>query len=311
MKDEYLWVEKYRPHTIDDCILPPRMKNILKQYVIQSNLPNLLLTGRAGVGKTTVARALLEELGYDYIVINSSLAGNIDTLRTEITQFASSVSMTGLRKYVILDEADYLNPQSTQPALRNFIEEYSGNCGFIFTCNFPNKILVPLRSRLVTVDFVVRAEEKPPLMGEFAKRMMGILDGEGVAYDKAALFEIIATHFPDFRKTINELQGYSVSGKIDSGILGRSKKDLDALVALLKSQKLADIRKWVGEHADEDSVVIFRQLFDACDQYVLAPSIPLLILTLNKGQYQHSFVADPEINLVAILIEVAMQTEWK
>jgi DNA polymerase III delta prime subunit len=311
MKEEMLWVEKYRPHKIEDCILPIVLKNIFSKYVSEKSVPNLLLSGRAGVGKTTVAKALLDELGYDYIVINSSKDGNIDTLRTEITQFASSVSMFGNRKYVILDEADYLNANSTQPALRNFIEEFSSNCGFIMTCNFPNRILEALRSRMVTIDFVVKTGEKATLMGQFAMRMMKILDAEGIAYDKDVLFQVIVNHFPDFRKTINELQGYAVSGKIDTGVLSTTKKDLAILVGHLKAKKLTDIRKWVGEHADEDALIIMRQLFDECDVHLQPASIALLILTINKYQYQHAFAADQEINLVALLIELSLEMEWK
>jgi len=209
MQDEFLWVEKYRPKNINDCVLPAELKATFQQFVDNQNIPNLLLTGGAGVGKTTVARAMLEQIGADYIIINGSMNGNIDTLRNEIQQFASSVSFTGGRKYVILDEADYLNANSTQPALRNFMEEFSRNCGFILTCNFKQRIIEPLHSRCSVVDFKIAKSDVPRLASQFFKRIVSILDQEGIKYDKAVVAELITKHVPDWRRVLNELQRYS------------------------------------------------------------------------------------------------------
>ena len=243
---EFLWVEKYRPNTLSNCILPDELKNTFQEFVNQQNIPNLLLSGSAGVGKTTVAKAMLEELGADYIVVNGSLHGNIDTLRTEIMNFATTVSFSEGRKYVILDEADYLNPQSTQPALRNFMEEYSKNCGFILTCNFKNRIIEPLQSRCSVVDFLFPKKLAPSLAGSFFERVKIILEQEQVKYDEKVLVEIIQRHFPDWRRVLNELQRYSVSGIIDIGILSNSSQNaFKSLISLLKGKQFGDMRKWV------------------------------------------------------------------
>jgi len=239
---EFLWVEKYRPNRLEDCILPDELKNTFQQFINQQNIPNLLLSGSAGVGKTTVAKAMLEELGADYIVVNGSLHGNIDTLRTEIMNFATTVSFSEGRKYVILDEADYLNPQSTQPALRNFMEEYSKNCGFILTCNFKNRIIEPLQSRCSVIDFLFPKKLAPSLAGSFFTRVKTILDQEEVKYDEKVLAEIIQRHFPDWRRVLNELQRYSVNGKIDSGIFFNQKEaDIKSLFASLKKKTLTKL----------------------------------------------------------------------
>lgn len=312
IRDEFIWVEKYRPRTIDDTILPIGLKSTFQQFVDQKNIPNLLLTGRAGIGKTTVARAMLEQLQCDYIIINGSMNGNIDTLRNEIKDFASSLSFSGGRKYVILDEADYLNPNSTQPALRNFMEEYSKNCGFIMTCNFKNKIIEPLHSRCSVVEFKIDKEDKPKMASQFYKRVCSILDQEGVQYDQKAVVEVITKFFPDWRRVLNELQRYSATGKIDSGILVNfSEENLKGLVELLKVKNFTEVRKWVAENNDIDQSVFFRKLYDTASQYLKTNSIPQLIITLADYQYKAAFVADHEINILACLTEIMAEGEFK
>ena len=309
---EFLWVEKYRPNTLSDCILPDELKNTFQEFVNQQNIPNLLLSGSAGVGKTTVAKAMLEELGADYIVVNGSLHGNIDTLRTEIMNFATTVSFSEGRKYVILDEADYLNPQSTQPALRNFMEEYSKNCGFILTCNFKNRIIEPLQSRCSVVDFLFPKKLAPSLAGSFFERVKIILEQEQVKYDEKVLVEIIQRHFPDWRRVLNELQRYSVSGVIDIGILSNSSQNaFKSLTALLKGKQFGDMRKWVGQNIDSDPTSIMRMLYDNASDHVKPSSIPQLVLLIGEYQYKSAFVADQEVNLVAFLTQVMAEVEFK
>ena len=309
---EFLWVEKYRPNTLSDCILPDELKNTFQEFVNQENIPNLLLSGSAGVGKTTVAKAMLEELGADYIVVNGSLHGNIDTLRTEIMNFATTVSFSEGRKYVILDEADYLNPQSTQPALRNFMEEYSKNCGFILTCNFKNRIIEPLQSRCSVVDFLFPKKLAPSLAGSFFERVKSILEQEQVKYDEKVLAEIIQRHFPDWRRVLNELQRYSVSGIIDIGILSNSSQNaFKSLISLLKGKQFSDMRKWVGQNIDSDPTSIMRQLYDHANDHVKPSSIPQLVLLIGEYQYKSAFVADQEVNLVAFLTQVMAEVEFK
>ena len=309
---EFLWVEKYRPNTLSDCILPDELKNTFQEFVNQQNIPNLLLSGSAGVGKTTVAKAMLEELGADYIVVNGSLHGNIDTLRTEIMNFATTVSFSEGRKYVILDEADYLNPQSTQPALRNFMEEYSKNCGFILTCNFKNRIIEPLQSRCSVVDFLFPKKLAPSLAGSFFERVKSILEQEQVKYDEKVLAEIIQRHFPDWRRVLNELQRYSVSGIIDIGILSNSSQNaFKSLISLLKGKQFSDMRKWVGQNIDSDPTSIMRQLYDHANDHVKPSSIPQLVLLIGEYQYKSAFVADQEVNLVAFLTQVMAEVEFK
>ena len=312
IRDDFLWVEKYRPRTIDSAILPSTLKTTFQQFVDQKNVPNLLLTGRAGVGKTTVARAMLEELQCDYIIINGSMNGNIDTLRSEIKDFASSISFSGGRKYVILDEADYLNPNSTQPALRNFMEEYSRNCGFILTCNFKNKIIEPLHSRCSVVEFKIDKEDKPKMASQFYKRVCNILDQETVQYDQKAVIEVITKFFPDWRRVLNELQRYSATGKIDSGILVNfSEENLKGLVELLKAKNFTEVRRWVAENNDLDQAVFFRKLYDTASQYLKPNSIPQLVITLADYQYKAAFVADHEINILACLTEIMAEGDFK
>lgn len=311
MLEEFLWVEKYRPVTIQDTILPDNLKQTFQEFVNQGNIPNLLLSGSAGCGKTTVARAMLEELGCDYIVINGSLNGNIDMLRNEIMQFASSVSLMGGRKYVILDEADYLNLNSTQPALRNFMEEFSRNCGFILTCNFKNRIIEPLQSRCSVVEFKIKKTDLPALASQMMKRLMHILDTESVVYDKAVLAELIKKHYPDWRRVINELQRYSATGKIDSGLLANiTESSYKDLVRFLKEKDFTNTRKWVAENIDTDATAIFRTLYDTASQYVSKNTIPNLVLILAKYQYQAAFVSDHEINLTACLTEMMIDLEY-
>lgn len=312
MREDFLWVEKYRPRTIADTILPEDLKATFQTFVDEGSAPNMLLTGRAGVGKTTVARALLEQIDADYIVINSSMHGNIDTLRTDILNFASTVSFSGGRKYVILDEADYLNPNSTQPALRNFMEQYSKNCGFILTCNFKNKLIEPLWSRCSVVDFVIPKEQRPKLALAFFKRVKDILSKENVEYDSKAVVSVIEKHFPDWRRVLNELQRYSATGKIDVGILVNLQDDsFKALVGYLKNKEFSNVRKWVGENADVDVATFFRKFYDTSYEYMDSASVAQLVLILAKYQYQAAFVADHEINIAACLTEIMVECTFK
>jgi DNA polymerase III delta prime subunit len=310
MSKDFLWVEKYRPKTIGDTILPDELKETFQQFVDQDSIPNLLLSGGPGVGKTTIARAMCEQLNVDYIVINGSMNGNIDTLRTEIKDFASTISFTGNRKYVILDEADYLNPQSTQPALRNFMEEYSKNCGFILTCNFKNRIIDPLHSRCSVIEFKINGKDKASMASQLFKRVKAILSDENVSYDQKTLAELITLYFPDFRRVINELQRYSATGSIDSGILANHSSNIADLVGILKSKKFVDMRKWIADHKDMDTAQLYRQLYDNASQYVKPQSIPQLVVTLADYQYKAAFVADHEINNVACMTELMMEIDW-
>jgi len=312
MREDFLFVEKYRPKTVADTILPEQLKQTFQTFVDQGNVPNLILSGGAGMGKTTIAKAMLEELDCDYIVINGSMNGNIDTLRTEIKNFASSVSFSGGRKYVILDEADYLNPQSTQPALRNFMEEYSKNCGFILTCNFVNRIIEPLHSRCSVIEFKIPKEAKAKMAGEFFKRCCEILTTEGVEFDKKVIAEVVKKFFPDNRRVLNELQRYGVTGKIDSGILANFEEvNIKVLVDALKAKEFSTVRKWVAQNVDGDSSQsVFRQLYDSASDFVAPASIPQLVVTIADYQYKSAFVADHEINLMAMLTELMVELEW-
>lgn len=310
-REEFLWVEKYRPRTIDECILPQELKDTFSSFVSKGDIPNLILSGTAGVGKTTVARAMLEQIDADYIVINGSMNGNIDTLRTEIMQFASTVSFSGGRKYVILDEADYLNANSTQPALRNFMEEFSKNCGFILTCNFVNRIIDPLHSRCSVINFNISKNDLPKLAAGFFKRVIGILNNEKVEFDKAVVAELVNKHVPDWRRVLNELQRYSHNGKIDAGIfINLGEETFKTLIGLLKAKNFSEIRKWVAENSDSDSAVLFRKLYDSAYIHVKPSSIPELVLILADYQYKAAFVADHEINLVAALTQIMVDVEF-
>ena len=311
MNEEFLWVEKYRPKTIDDAILPVDLKATFQQFVDQKNIPNLILSGSAGVGKTTVARAMLEQLGCDYIVINGSMNGNIDTLRNEILNFASTVSFSGGRKYVILDEADYLNANSTQPALRNFMEEFSRNCGFILTCNFKNRIIEPLHSRCSVIDFKISKKDMAKLAMQFMKRVNFILDTETITYDKAVIAEVIQKHFPDWRRVLNELQRYSVSGNIDSGILANMQEtSIRELINFMKDKDFTEVRKWVKNNVDTDVNVLYNQFYESASQYFTPDSIPMLVLHIATYQYQNAFSANTEINFAAFCAHVMLDLEF-
>lgn len=307
-----LWVEKYRPKRVQDCVLPSGIKKTFQEMVDNGEVHNLLLSGTAGTGKTTIAKALCDELGCDFMLINCSEDGNIDTLRTKIRNFASTVSFGGGKKVVILDEFDYSNAQSTQPALRGFIEEFAANCRFILTCNFKNRIIEPLHSRCTTIEFSIPAKEKPKLAGQFMDRVKGILQDEQIKYDEKVVAELIMRYFPDFRKVLNELQRYSVSGEIDVGILqvlGEIKTK--ELVGFMKEKNFNEVRKWVVQNLDNDQTRIFRQIYDNLYGYFQPQSIPQAVLILSDYQYKAAFVADSEINLTACLVHLMMECEFQ
>ncbi len=312
--NEFLWVEKYRPQLIQDCILPKSIKKTFEDIVNGGELHNMLLTGTAGTGKTTIAKALCYELGLDYLMINGSEESGIDTLRTKIKQFASSVSLSGGYKVVILDEADYLNPQSTQPALRAFMEEFSSNCRFILTCNFKNRIIEPLHSRCAVVEFNIPKKDMPKLCMEFLDRCCYILNCEGpIEYEKEVIAELILKHQPDWRRIINELQRHSASGKIESSILIAQIADLAIidLITYLKTKNFKAMRQWVTDNMDAEPASIFRKLYDAMNDRVEPKSIPQFVLILADYQYKNAFVADHELNMVACLTEAMTQVQFK
>ena len=307
----FLWVEKYRPQKITDCVLPESIKKTFIEFVGQKEIPNLLLAGGSGVGKTTVARALCEELHSDYIIINGSEESGIDVLRTKIKQFASTVSLQGGTKVVILDEADYLNPQSTQPALRGFIEEFHKNCRFIFTCNFKNRIIEPLHSRCSVIEFKINGN-KNQLAHEFMGRAESILKEEQIGFDDKVIAELIMKHFPDWRRVLNELQRYSVSGTIDSGILvNLAEVNLTELMSFLKKKEFGKVRKWVVDNIDNDPVKVFRKVYEKLYEYMKPESIPNAVIILGDYQYKSAFVADQEINLLACLTEIMSECRFK
>ena len=309
---EHLWVEKYRPSTLQDIILPSQLKKDFELIVKQRELQNMLLTGTAGTGKTTVAKALCKMLNLDYIIINGSEESGIDTLRNKIKQFASSVSLEGGYKVVILDEADYLNPQSTQPALRGFIEEFSANCRFILTCNFKNRIIEPLHSRCSVVEFAIPKGQKQIMAAKMMERLGHILTNEGVSYEEPVLAELIMKYFPDFRRTINELQRYGVSGQIDSGILiNVNDVSVRNLMNHLKVKDFRKMRQWVADNIDIEPAAMFRKIYDSSTEYIDPQSIPQLILILADYQYKDSFVADHELNMVACLTEIMAGVQFK
>lgn len=309
--EHLLWTEKYRPKAIKDCILPDRLKKPFQEYVNQSNIPNLLLSGGAGVGKTTVAKAMCDEIGCDSLVINGSDESGIDTFRVKIKNYASSMSLAGGRKVIIIDEADYLNPNSTQPALRNAIEEFAGNCSFIFTCNYKNRIIDPLHSRCAVVDFTLRNGEKAKMASQFMKRITNILGDEKIEYDDKVIVELIKKHFPDFRRVINELQRYSNFGKIDVGILAQiGDVPIEKVVGLIHEKNFKEIRKWIATN-DVDSNTLFRKLYDTLYEKLKSHSIPKAVLILADYQYKAAFVSDQEINTVACLTELMVECDFK
>jgi len=312
MENTFLFVEKYRPTKINDCILTKQLKETFSKFVEQKHIPNLLLTGGAGVGKTTVAKSMVQEIGATWYMINGSEESGIDVLRTKIKNFASTSSLEGGRKYVIIDEADYLNPQSTQPALRGFIEEFHKNCGFILTCNYRNRIIEPLHSRCSVIDFIIPVAERPILAESFFKRVSDILQKEEIPFDTKVIAELINTFFPDWRRTLNEIQRYSVSGKIDAGILvNLSDVNMKDLVSHMKEKDYKSVRKWVVENMDNDPAKLFRKIYDYANDYIEPANIPHLVLILADYQYKQAFSADSEINVLACLTEIMGQCKFK
>ena len=313
--NEFVWSQKHRPHRIAECILPVDLKKTFQQFVDNGDIPNLILAGTAGVGKTTVAKAMLDELDRDYLVINGSMNGNIDTLRNEIMTFASTTSFKGPhRKYVILDEADYITPL-TQASLRNFMEEYSKNCGFIMTCNFLNKIIEPLWSRCSVVQFKIGNADKAKLAAQFFKRTCTILDTENVTYDQKAVAGLIQLYFPDWRRCLNELQRYAATGNIDIGILrNHSAESIEELIGTLKDRKFNEMRKWIGEHSDIDSNMLYTALYDMLPTKLTTPaSIADMVIVLADYQKNEAFVANVEINRVAAMATLMAELNgtWK
>jgi DNA polymerase III delta prime subunit len=314
MRDEFLWVEKYRPKTIDDCILPEETKKTFKSFLDKGEVPNLLLAGPAGCGKTTVAKALCNELGVDFYVINGSDEGRfLDTVRNNAKNFASTVSLTATAKHkvIIIDEADNTT-NDVQLLLRAFIEEFSANCRFIFTCNYKNRLVEPLHSRCACIDFSTNSKDRPKLAAQFFSRIQDIMGTESVEYDNKVLVELINKHFPDWRRVLNELQRYSSSGKIDSGILASfSDVKVNDLIKNLKKKEFSEVRKWVVNNLDNDSCVLMRRIYDVLHDSLVPNSIPAAVLILAKYQYQIAFVADQEINMLACLTEIMVECEFK
>ena len=313
--DNLLWVEAYRPSTIDECILPAEIKNTFKSILKQGEIPNLLLSGTAGTGKTTVAKALCNELDLDVMMINGSDEGrSIDTVRNQIKSFASTASLseTNKPKVVIVDEADYMNAESVQPALRNFIETFSNNCRFIFTCNYKNKIIPAIHSRCTVINFSIQNKDKQNLAGLFHKRLSTILNQENIEFDPKVLAQLIVKYYPDFRRTINELQRYSVSGKIDTGILVTvSEANIQSLNQSLKNKKFNDMRKWVVDNVDQDPAGLYKELYQNFYNVLQPQSIPPMVILLAEYQYKNAFVADPELNMVACLTEIMGECKFK
>jgi DNA polymerase III delta prime subunit len=307
--EHLLWTEKYRPKTVEDCILPERLKQPFQEYVNQKQIPNLLLAGGAGVGKTTIAKAMCNEIGCDYMILNGSDENGVDTIRYKIKNYASSMSLTGGRKVVILDEADYLTPNA-QAILRNGIEEFAGNCSFIFTCNYKSKLIEPLHSRCAVIDFGLKNGEKAKMAGAFFKRIQGILQNENVEYEEKVIAELVKKHFPDFRRVLNELQRFSQFGKIDTGVLAQIVDvPLTEIAKFIASKDFGAIRKWVGSN-DIDGNILFRKIYDALYDVMKPTSIPQAVVILADYQYKAAFVADQEINTVACLTELMVECEF-
>jgi len=310
--ENFLWVEEYRPKDVSSCILPKNLKDTFTEFVESETIPNLILSGGPGVGKTTIAKAMIEQIGATYMMINGSEESGIDVLRTKIKNFASTVSLEGGRKYLILDEADYLNPQSTQPALRGFMEEFHKNCGFILTCNYKNRLIEPLHSRCSVVEFTIPKSEKQKLSSEFMKRLINILETEKVEFDKRVIAEVINKHFPDWRRTLNELQRYAISGSIDAGMLvNLSNVNIKELMTFMKNKEFTNVRKWVVDNLDSDPVHLLRSVYDNLYEYVDGSTIPHCVVVLGEYQYKSAFVADQEINVMACLTEMMARAKFK
>ena len=312
MSESLLWVEKYRPKSIEDCILPETIKRTLRDVVKLNKIPNMMFTGTSGIGKTTAARAICNETQADYIIINGSDEGRmIDTLRTKLTQFCSTISLSGSRKVVIIDEADYMNADSVQPAMRNFTERFADNCSFIFTCNYKNRIIEPIHSRCAVIDFSLKNGEKPVIASRFMKRVESILTDETIQYDKEVIAKLVLKHFPDFRRVLNELQRYSTSGEINSGVLANIKEmNLKELIDSLREKNFSKMRQWVVANVDNDPATVYRKIYDELYNVVDKGSIPQAVLTIAEYQYKYDFVADQEINLVACLVELMAECEF-
>ena len=308
----FLWVEEYRPKDVSSCVLPKNLKDTFTEFVESDNIPNLILSGGPGVGKTTIAKAMLDQIGATYMMINGSEESGIDVLRTKIKNFASTVSLEGGRKYLILDETDYLNPQSTQPALRGFMEEFHKNCGFILTCNYKNRLIQPLHSRCSVIEFSIPKSEKQNLASEFFKRVISILEKEEVKYDKRVIAEVINNHFPDWRRTLNELQRYAISGSIDAGMLVNiGDVNIKELMAGMKNKEFTNVRKWVVNNLDNNPVDLLRVVYDNLYEYVDGSTIPHCVVVLGEYQYKSAFVADQEINMMACLTEIMARAKFK
>ena len=310
--DTFLWVEKYRPKTVDDCILPSELKKSFSEFVKDKHIPNLILSGSAGTGKTTIAKAMVEEIGSTWMLINGSEESGIDVLRTKIKNFASTVSLEGGRKYIILDEADYLNPQSTQPALRGFMEEFHKNCGFILTCNYKNRLIPPIHSRCSNIDFTIRNGERIKLAESFFKRVQDILGQEQIKFEPKAIAELINKYFPDWRRCLNELQRYSTSGQIDAGILvNLSSENIKELVSFMKAKEFTNVRKWIVNNLDNDPSRIFRTIYNSLYDNLDHSTIPHAVVIIADYQYKSAFVADQEINMLACMTELMSQVKFK
>ena len=310
--ETFLWVEKYRPKTVDDCILPSELKKSFSEFVKDKHIPNLILSGSAGTGKTTIAKAMVEEIGSTWMLINGSEESGIDVLRTKIKNFASTVSLEGGRKYIILDEADYLNPQSTQPALRGFMEEFHKNCGFILTCNYKNRLIEPLQSRCSNIDFTIRNGERVKLAESFFKRVQDILGQEQIKFEPKAIAELINKYFPDWRRCLNELQRYSTSGQIDAGILvNLSSENIKELVSFMKAKEFTNVRKWIVNNLDNDPSRIFTTIYNSLYDNLDHSTIPHAVVIIADYQYKSAFVADQEINMLACMTELMSQVKFK